>query len=116
MRVDATLWLSVSLSSSYLKCSPLICLSSQELYYVLIILMGGIGTVAGSLVRGIFLDAIQQYVILQLSSFAESFGWILFALSLLVIIILFPEGVVPLLSKYWKMWRTMYNSDYSGNA
>jgi exosome complex RNA-binding protein Csl4 len=78
-----------------------------------IVFMGGIGTVSGPIVGGLLLEPLQQYLNLQFSSFADSFGLVLFGIILLVIIILFPEGVVPLLSKYWKTWITMYSRKYS---
>jgi len=87
-----------------------------DISVAVIVFMGGIGTVSGPIVGGLLLEPLQQYLNLQFSSFADTFGLVLFGIILLVIIILFPEGVVPLLSKYWKMWITMYNSKYSGKT
>jgi branched-chain amino acid transport system permease protein len=84
-----------------------------DITVAVIVFMGGIGTVSGPIVGGLLLEPLQQYLNLQFSSFADSFGLVLFGIILLVIIILFPEGVVPIFSKYWKMWITMYNSKYS---
>src|SRR5260370_17884982 len=84
-----------------------------DMSVAVIAFVGGIGTVSGPIVGGLLIGPLQQDLNLQFSSIAAGFELVLFGAILLVIVLLVPEGIVPSLSKYWKMWKTIYNRKYS---
>jgi ABC-type branched-subunit amino acid transport system permease subunit len=80
-----------------------------DMSVAVIAFLGGIGTVSGPIVGGLLIGPLQQYLNLQFSSIAAGFELVLLGAILLIIVLLLPEGIVPSLSKYWKMWKTIYD-------
>jgi branched-chain amino acid transport system permease protein len=66
---------------------------------------GGIGSIWGPVVGGLLLEPLQAYLTEQFSATAVGLNQILFGCLLLLVILLFPQGIVPSLHKRWLAWR-----------
>lgn len=66
---------------------------------------GGIGSIWGPVVGGLLLEPLQAYLTEQFSATAVGLNQILFGCLLLLVILLFPKGIVPSLHKRWLAWR-----------
>jgi branched-chain amino acid transport system permease protein len=65
----------------------------------LMAILGGLGTLAGPLLGGLLLEPLQQYLTAELG--AVGLDLILFGATLLAVILLLPEGIIPTLRKRW---------------
>ncbi len=66
---------------------------------------GGIGSIWGPIVGGLLLEPLQGYLTEQFSTTAASLNQIIFGCLLLLVILLFPQGLVPSLHRRWLVWR-----------
>lgn len=66
---------------------------------------GGIGSIWGPVVGGLLLEPLQAYLTEQFSATAVGLNQILFGCLLLLVILLFPQGIVPSLHRRWLAWR-----------
>jgi len=77
-----------------------------DIFIITMTFFGGVGRVMGPIVGGLLLGPLQTYLALQFGSTASGINEILFGCFLLVVILLFPEGIVPSVHKLWSLWRT----------
>jgi branched-chain amino acid transport system permease protein len=77
---------------------------------------GGIGSIWGPIVGGLLLEPLQAYLTQQFSSTAASLNQIIFGCLLLLVLLLFPQGVVPSLHKRWLAWKAARAEVDSGLA
>jgi branched-chain amino acid transport system permease protein len=73
-----------------------------DITVALMAFLGGVGTLAGSLVGALLLAPLQQYLTAQLQ--VVGLDLILFGALLLTVILLLPEGIVPTLRRRWVKW------------
>ncbi len=66
---------------------------------------GGIGSIWGPIVGGLLLEPLQGYLTEQFSTTAASLNQIIFGCLLLLVVLLFPQGIVPSLQRRWLAWR-----------
>lgn len=77
---------------------------------------GGIGSIWGPVVGGLLLEPLQAYLTEQFSAVAVGLNQILFGCLLLLVILLFPQGLVPSLHRRWLAWRAARAEVDSGLA
>jgi branched-chain amino acid transport system permease protein len=77
---------------------------------------GGIGSVWGPVVGGLLLEPLQAYLTEQFSVTAAGLNQIIFGCLLLLVVLLFPQGIVPSLHKRWLAWRASRAEVDSGLA
>jgi branched-chain amino acid transport system permease protein len=66
---------------------------------------GGIGSIWGPVVGGLLLEPLQAYLTEQFSATAVGLNQLIFGCLLLLVVLLFPQGLVPSLHKRWLAWR-----------
>ncbi len=77
-----------------------------DIFIITMTFFGGVGSVMGPIVGGLLLGPLQTYLAQQFGSTAPGINQVLFGSFLLVVILLFPQGIVPSLHKRWSLWRT----------
>ncbi len=87
-----------------------------DITIVTITFFGGIGSIWGPVVGGLLLEPLQAYLIQQFNATATSLNQILFGCFLLVVILLFPQGIVPSLHKRWLAWRSSHDKIGTGQV
>jgi branched-chain amino acid transport system permease protein len=75
-----------------------------DLIIVTISFLGGVGTVIGPIVGGLLLGTLQTILVQQYGMMSTGINQILLGGSLLVIILLLPEGIMPSLWERWRIW------------
>ncbi len=78
-----------------------------DLAIVLIVFLGGKGTIIGPLVGGILIIPLQQFLNQQFG--ANPLESVLYGGVLLTVILLLPEGIVPSLAKHRKSWMAVHH-------
>jgi branched-chain amino acid transport system permease protein len=71
----------------------------------LMVLFGGVGTLAGPILGALLLEPLQQYLTLQ--SNIRGADLVLFGGLLLIVLIVLPEGVIPAGRRRWIRWKNM---------
>jgi len=64
---------------------------------------GGVGTLIGPVFGALFLEPVQQYLILEFGP--VGLDLLLFGALLLAILFFLPQGIVPTLRQLWLTWR-----------
>jgi branched-chain amino acid transport system permease protein len=73
---------------------------------VMIVLLGGIGTLSGPVIGALLLVPIQQEITIQLG--ASGLDLIFYGILLLLNLLFLPEGIVPSLQSRWFSWKASH--------